>query len=317
MRPFRFLASHDGIADAATVVERARHAEASGYSAFVLSDHLVPQLSPLPTLALVAGATDHLRLGSFVLNNDLRHPAQLVSELATLDLLSSGRLEVGLGAGWNRAEYDQSGITFDPVGTRIERLEESVTVLKGLFGPGSFTFTGRHYRIAAMDGQPKPVQQPHPPLMIGGGGRRILGLAAREADIVNFGPRQPRDGVVDVASYLLPALEEQLGWVREAAGPRFADLELCTYNSWTVGTPIITDHGRREAEKQAARVRERTGYPLGAQELLDAPHSYIGSVDFLVNKIRGLRERFGLSCFLLDSADDFAMAPVVERLAGT
>jgi hypothetical protein len=134
---------------------------------------------------------------------------------------------------------------------------------------------------------------------------------------VNFGPRQPREGVVDVASYLLPALEEQLGWVREAAGPRFADLELCTYNSWTVGAPVITKHGRREAEEQASGVRERTGYPLTADELLDSPHAFIGSVDFLVDKIRGLRQRFGLSCFLLDGSDNFAMAPVVERLAGT
>jgi probable F420-dependent oxidoreductase len=179
VRPFRFLASHDGVADAATVVERARRAEASGYTAIVLSDHLVPQLSPLPTLALIAGATERLRLGTFVLNNDLRHPAQLASELATLDLLSGGSLEVGLGAGWNRAEYDESGITFDPIGTRIERLEESIAVLKGLFGPDPFSFTGRHYRITSMDGHPKPVQRPHPPLMVGGGGRRILGPPAR------------------------------------------------------------------------------------------------------------------------------------------
>lgn len=153
--------------------------------------------------------------------------------------------------------------------------------------------------------------------MIGGGGRRILSLEAREADIVNFGPRQPKDGVVDAASYLLPALEEQLGWVREAAGPRFADLELFIYNSWTVGTPMITDHGRREAEEQAAGVRSRTGYPLTANELLDSPHAYVGTVDFLADKIRDLRERFGLSSFLLDGADTFAMAPLVERLAGT
>jgi hypothetical protein len=117
--------------------------------------------------------------------------------------------------------------------------------------------------------------------MIGGGGKRILGLAAREADIVNFGPRQPKEGRVDVASYLLPALEEQVGWVREAAGQRFADLELCTYNSWTVANPIITDHALREAEEQAAGVSQRTGYPLTADELIEAPHAYIGSVDFL------------------------------------
>ena len=317
MRPFRFLASQDGVVDAKTLVSRARRAESHGYASFVVSDHLVEQLSPLPALAMIAGATDRLRLGTFVLNNDLRHPAVLASELATLDVLSDGRLEVGLGAGWNRAEYDESGLPWDPIGTRIERLAESVAVLKGLFGPAPFSYLGHHYRIAAMAGQPKPVQRPHPPLMIGGGGKRILGLAAREADIVNFGPRQPKEGKVDVASYLLPALEEQVSWVREAAGQRFADLELCTYNSWTVANPIITDHARREAEEQAAGVRQRTGYPLTADELIEAPHAYIGSVDFLVDKIRGLRQRLGISCYLLDGTDNFAMAPIVERLAGT
>ena len=317
MRPFRFVAGAGDLVDGRTLIEQARRAESTGYSAVAPADHLLAQLSPLPALAMIAGATERLRLSTFVLNNDLHHPAYLASELATIDLLSDGRLEIGLGAGWNRAEYDQSGIAWEPVGTRIERLEESVAVLKGLFGDGPFTFAGRHYRITAMDGEPKPVQRPHPPLMIGGGGRRILGLAAREADIVNFGPRQPKDGKIDVASYLLPALEEQVGWVREAAGPRFEDLELLTYNSWTVGTPVITDHGRREAEEQAAAVRNRTGYPLTAEELLDSPHAYIGSVDFLVDKIRGLRERFGISCFMLDGVDTFAMAPVVERLAGT
>ena len=134
---------------------------------------------------------------------------------------------------------------------------------------------------------------------------------------MNFGPRQPKDGVVDVASYLLPALEEQVGWVREAAGARFQELELCTYNSWTVGTPTLTDHGRREAEEQAAAVRGRTGYALSADELIDAPHAYIGSVDFLADKLRGLRERFGISCYLLDDLGSLAMAPLVGRLAGT
>lgn len=317
MRPFRFLTGVDDIVDGPTLIHQARRAEATGYSGVAVSDHLLAQLSPLPVLGLIAGATDRLRLGTFVLNNDLRHPAVLAAELATLDLLSGGRLEVGLGAGWNGAEYAMTGIAFEPVGTRIGRLEEAVAVLKGLFGEGSFSLAGQHYRITAMDGQPKPVQRPHPPLMIGGGGRRILSLAGREADIVNFGPRQPREGKVDVESYLLPALEEQLGWVREAAGARFADLELCTYNSWTVGVPMVTDHGRREAEDQAAMVRARTGYPLTADELLDAPHAFIGSIDFLVEKIRGLRERLGISCFLLDGLDTFAMAPVVERLAGT
>src|SRR3990172_6160523 len=125
MRPFRFLTGSDDLVDGATLIQQARRAEATGYSGFVLSDHLLAQLSPLPALALIAGATERLRVGTFVLNNDLRHPALLASELATIDLLSDGRLEVGLGAGWNRTEYDESGITFDPIGTRIERLGES------------------------------------------------------------------------------------------------------------------------------------------------------------------------------------------------
>jgi probable F420-dependent oxidoreductase len=317
VRPFRFLTGADDLVDGPTLIQQVRRAESIGYSGVVAADHLLAQLSPLPTLALIAAATERLRVGTFVLNNDLRHPAVLAAELATVDLLSGGRLEIGLGAGWNGAEYDAAGLVFEPVGIRIARLEESVTVLKGLFAEGPFSFAGAHYRISAMDGQPKPVQRPHPPLMIGGGGRRILSLAAREADIVNFGPRQPKAGKVDVASYLLPALEEQIGWVREAAGRRFADLELCTYNSWTVGAPVITDNGRREAEVQAEAVESRTGFPLTADELLESPHAFIGSLDFLVAKIHGLRDRFGISCYLLDSLDTFAMAPVVERLVGT
>jgi probable F420-dependent oxidoreductase len=316
MRPFRFLVSAGEIVDGPTLIEQARRAEGLGYSGVIASDHLLAQLAPLPLLAMVA-ATTSLRVGTFVLNNDLRHPAVLAAELGTLDVLSKGRLEIGLGAGWNRAEYEQAGINWDTVGTRIDRLEESVAVLKGLFGEGPFTFSGRHYRISALDGRPKPVQRPRPPLMIGGGGRRVLSLAAREADIVNFGPRQPRDGKVDVASYLLPTLEEQIEWVREAAGSRFDALELCTYTSYMVGAPVITDHAHRVAEDHAAAVTERTGYPLTPQELLDSPHAYLGSVDFLADKLRALRERFGISCFHLDDVDTFAMAPLVQRLAGT
>jgi probable F420-dependent oxidoreductase len=316
VRPFRFLVEAGHVVDGRTLREQARRAEGLGYSCVIAADHLTGQLSPLPVLATIA-ATTTLRIGTFVLNNDLRHPAVLAAELATLDVLSEGRLEVGLGAGWNRTEYEQAGIAWDPVGTRIERLEESVVVLKGLFGAGPFSFSGHHYEINALDGQPKPVQRPGPPLMIGGGGPRVLGLAARHADIVNFGPRQPHDGKVDVASYLLPALEEQVGWVREAAGSRFDALELCTFASWTIGKPVITDRVLPLAEDQAAAVRERTGYPLTAQDLIGSPHSYIGSVDFLADKLRGLRARLGISCFQLDGIDTFAMAPLVERLAGT
>ncbi len=180
-RPFRFLAGFQAVVDPATLAETARRAESIGFSTLVIPDHLIEQLSPVPALAIVAAATTTLRIGTFVVNNDLRHPAVLAQEMASLDVLSDGRLEIGIGAGWNRPEYDAIGLPFEPVATRVERLAESVTVLKGLFGDGPFTFQGRHYAITDHDGQPKPVQKPHPPLLIGGGGRRTLSLAAREA----------------------------------------------------------------------------------------------------------------------------------------
>jgi probable F420-dependent oxidoreductase len=312
-RAFRFLGGAGEIVDGRTIAEQARRAESIGYSALVIPDHLLQQLAPLPALAAIAAATDRLRIGTFVLNNDLRHPAVLAQELATLDMFSGGRLEIGIGAGWNRPEYEATGLTFDPVGVRAERLEEAVIVLKGLFGLGPFTFAGRHYRIADLDGQPKPLQQPHPPFLIGGGGRRMLTLAAREADIVGLAPRPGRNGRRDLASYLAPATEEKIRWVREAAGDRFDRLELNTYPS--MSPVIVTDHARREAETLLAGAHRTSDERATVDELLDSPHIFIGTIDFLIDKIRGLRERFGISCVMLDDVD--GLAPIVERLAGT
>ena len=184
-RKFRFGVMCSHAASAAEFREKARTAEALGYSTLFVPDHFIDHpLAPMPAMATAAAVTDTLRIGSLVLGNDYKHPVVLAREAATLDLLSDGRLELGLGAGWMTADYDKAGLELDRPGVRIERLEESIAILKGLMTDGPFTFEGKHYTVTDLDGEPKPVQRPHPPFIIGGGAPKILGLAAREAAIV-------------------------------------------------------------------------------------------------------------------------------------
>jgi probable F420-dependent oxidoreductase len=263
-------------------------------------------------MATVAAATSTLRFGTFVFNNDLRHPAVLAQDLASIDVLSGGRLEIGIGAGWNRAEYEAVGIPLDPVRTRVTRLTESIAVLKGSFGEGPFSFRGDHFTITDYDGQPKPIQRPHPPLLIGGGGRRILTLAGREADTIGLAPRMLGTERVDPRSITLAATAEKLDWVREAAGERYASLEINCYPS---GSPVVvTDDARGEARKRIEHLQARTGVELTEDEVLESPHIYIGSVDGLAGKFEMLRERLGISSFMVGGGDE--LAPVVARLAG-
>ena len=313
MRPFRFLAAAQAVTSGRELADKARRAEAMGYSALVIPDHLIEQLAPVPAMATIAAATERLRIGTFVFNNDLRHAAVLAQDLASLDVLSDGRLDIGIGAGWNKPEYDAIGLRFDPTGTRVARLEESVAVLKGLFADGPFSYAGTHYTIAEMDGQPKPVQRPHPPFFIGGGGRRLLTLAGREAQIVGLAPRIITGKGGDPRSITLEATAEKIDWVREAAGDRFDSLEFNCYPSGH--PPMITDDARPELRKLADRHRERTGLEITEDELLESPHVFIGSIDALTDKIRMLRERLGISSFMVGEIDD--LAPVVKRLAGT
>lgn len=311
-RPFRFSVSGAEPVSAAKLAERARRAESIGYSTYVLSDHLLKLLAPNVALAVVATATEKLRIGHFVLNNDLRHPAVLHQELASLDVLSAGRLEIGIGAGWNEPEYAASGIPFEPVPTRVSRLEESVAVLKGLFAEEKLTFRGTHYRITGMEGGPRPIQRPHPPIFIGGGGRRVLSLAGREAQIVGFAPRI-RSSTGGFRSCTFEATREKVQWVKEAAGPRFDEIELNTYPSFRPAS--VTDAPRKAAEELLARINERQPSGLTIEELLDSPHVFIGTVDQLVEKFTRLRDELGISNIMIGSGmDDFA--PIVERLAG-
>jgi probable F420-dependent oxidoreductase len=317
MRPFRFFGmAAAGPVGVRAVVDTARRAEAAGFTGLVLPDHLMEQHAPVPVLATVAAATQRLRVMPFVLNVGLRHPAVVAQDLASLDVLSGGRLEIGLGAGWNRMEHDAIGVPFEAAARRIDRLAEALAVLKGCFAPGPFSYRGSFYTLDQHDGHPKPVQQPHPPLFIGGGGRRVLTLAARHADIVGLAPRVLPSGnglpPPDPHSLTLAGAVEKVAWVRAAAGDRFDRIELNLYPSG--GPLLVTANTTTPARERADALRRLTGVELTRTEILESPHVFIGSVVELVDKIQSLRERLGVSSFMLGDVD--AAAPIVERLAG-
>lgn len=298
-----------------TLVADARAAESAGYSHLCIHDHLLTQLAPIPVLTAVAMATERLGLCPLVFNNDLRHPAVLAQELATLDLLSEGRLVVGIGAGWNEPEYDAAGIRFDPPGVRIDRMLEAVAILRGCFADGAFSFEGEHYTITELDAQPKPVQRPHPPFLIGGTRRRVLRVAAMEADIVGLDLRQDRESLPDA----FPArMDARIGWVREAAGARFGALDLSVLR--VLGDIVVTRDPGRAAASLARTIETRTGLRVTTEDLLESPYTMIGSVPDLVAKIQRARDRWGINSYLVGWFDDTGLAdaaPIVEQLAGT
>lgn len=312
-RPFRFLADAREIATLRELAETARRAEAVGIDTLVIPDHLIPQLAPVPAMAAIAAVSDTLRVGAFVLNNDLRHPAVLAQELASIDVLSEGRLDIAIGAGWNRPEYEAIGIAFDPTPVRQARLAESIAVLKGCFADGPFSFSGDHYTITDYDAQPKPVQRPHPPFLIGGGGRKTLTLAGREANIVGLAPRILPAGGADPASVTFEGTREKIGWVREAAGARFDELELNVYPSMTGIS--ITDQPLAEAREVAERLSARSGLPVDPEELLESPHIFIGTEDDFVAKFTRLRDELGITSIMVGAVGE--LDRVVGRLAGT
>ena len=306
--PFRFAFSLDGLNGPAEITRRVRRAEDLGYSAVAMTDHFDDRHGPMVALTAAALATTTLRVGTLVLANDYRHPAVLAKELASLDHVSGGRLEIGIGAGWMTADYEQSGMTLDRPGVRIERLDEAVTVLEGCFGDGPFDFAGRHYTIAGLDSQPKPVQRPRPPLLMAGGGPRMLALAARRADIVGINPSLHAGAIDENAgpTATADATDNKLAAVRDAAGDRFDSIELQT----RVHLAAITDdpHGLATAIGPA--------FGLTAEQALGSPHALLGNVDQCVATIEHWRERWGISYLTFTGDSTEAMAPVVERLAG-
>jgi probable F420-dependent oxidoreductase len=313
MRTFEFLADAREVVSGAELATTARRAEALGYHALVIPDHLIPQLGPIAAMSWIAAATERLRIAGFVLNNDLRHPAVLAQELASLDVLSGGRLDVAIGAGWNAPEYAAIGLPFDATPVRQARLAEAIAVLKGAFSDAPFSFAGDHYTITDLDGQPKPVQRPHPPFLIGGGGRKTLELAGREAQIVGLAPRIRAGQKPDPQSITIAGTAEKIDWVRAAAGDRFDALTLNVYPS--MAGVSVTDNARAEARDVAAAILQRTGVEISADDLLESPHIFIGSIDGLADKLVGLRERLGISSFMVGQMGP--LDPLVERLSGT
>lgn len=305
-RPFRFgVLSHDWNWQGRQAwYDKVRRIEAMGYSTFLVPDHLNEQFGPLPTLAAAAGATTTLRLGTLVLSNDFRHPVMLAKDVATLDLLSEGRVELGLGAGWKAEEYAQVGIPFDDGRARVQRLAESLQVVKGLFRGEPLTFDGHYYSISGLVGMPRPVQRPHPPLLSGGGGKGILSVAAREADIVSVIPRSDANGP-DWSTATATATRQKLDWVREAAGERFPHLELCAS---IYGLAVTED---RVLPPLFGR------FTLTEDEIRASPHFLIGSATQITEALQSHRERFGFSYFILPEVFAESFAPVVAQLAGT
>lgn len=306
-RPFRFGVQVSGAADRAEWVRIARKAEDLGYAVLTVADHLDDQFATTPALMAAADATSTLRIGSLVYACDYHHPVVLAKEAATLDVLSDGRLELGLGAGWMPEDYHGAGIAFEAASTRVARLAEAVTVIKALFADEPCAHTGDHYSVR-MAGTPKPVQRPHPPILIGGGGRSILTLAGREADIVGLNI-DLRSGRIDASAgptATAEATDEKIRWIRDAAGDRFDDIELQV----RIHLALVTD------DLDGAAVALAPAFGLTAEQGLDTPHALAGSVDQIVDTCLARRERFGISTigFSLDVMD--AMAPVVARLAG-
>ena len=274
-------------------------------------------LAPFPALMAAADATTHLRVATHVLINDLRNPVLLAQEVATLDLLS-GRVEFGLGAGWLMADYQAAGVPFAPASTRVRRLEEAVSLLKQLFGDGPVTFEGAYYSVRDMDLVTKPLQRPHPPLYIGGGGKQVLSIAAREANIVGVNSRATAAGAVDLGDRTPQAFDEKVRWIREAAAERLAELEL----NALIQQVRNTDNRHRAAEDALASYASWppdlvVNVPHGGEEILEAPYCLIGTVAQIVEQLQERRERYGISYITVHGGYIDALAPVIERLAGT
>jgi probable F420-dependent oxidoreductase len=309
VRPFRFGVNVRTAGSAAEWADKARKVERLGYSVLLVPDHLAELLAPFPALAAAAASTTRLRMGTAVLNNDFRHPVLLAREAATLDVLSDGRFELGLGAGHMRSEYEQAGLTFDAGATRVGRLAEAVVIVKELLEGKPVSFTGRHYRVSDHTIHPRPVQRPRPPMFIGGNAPRLLQLAAGQADIVGLtGIAFRRGGTApDVSDFRAAVVDERVRLVREGAGERLERVEL----NALVQRVIVTDDRRGAAQELSAR------WPsLTADEILASPYVLVGTVDQIVDDLRARRDRWGISYIMTHEPFTDALAPVVARLAG-
>jgi probable F420-dependent oxidoreductase len=320
-KPFRFGLQAYAPASAKDWRDLARKAESLGFSSFHLADHVigpgpalnatghpVQTVAAIPAMAVAAEATSTIKVGCRVLCIDYRNPVMLAKEAATLDFFSDGRLELGLGAGWLQNEYEAMGIPFDRAGVRIDRMEEVIELLRASFAEGELNIDGRHVHAVGFEAVPKPVCKPGPPLMIGGGAKRVLTIAGREADIVslNFDNSSGKLGAEGIGSSTAELTEQKIRWVREGAGDRFADIELEIAAYFTVVTP----------DGAGTRAKMAPMFGMTPEVLAEHPHALIGSVDEICDRIVERRERYGISYVSFGASAVDAVAPVIERLAG-
>jgi probable F420-dependent oxidoreductase len=306
-KPFRFSISSYGAPSGEAWLAKARRAEELGYDALYVPDHFIGQVSPIPALAAAAAATTRLRLGTIVLANPFRHPILLAKEAATLDWLSNGRFELGLGAGWLQGEYDATGITFAPAAERVSQLIEAVQVIKAYFGPAPVLFDGHYYKIDSrlgLDQIPAAVQRPHPPILIGAASPRLLKFAAREADAISitFKARPDGAGVAELVSEAMFNLKVET--IRKAAGSRFDQIELNVV-TWGV---YITNNIMEVADKLSK------DFQIPPAAALAMPYALAGTVEQIAGKINVCRSRYGLTHFTIWDRDMEAFAPVMARL---
>jgi probable F420-dependent oxidoreductase len=305
MRPFRFSVTASRARSAEAWVRLAQRAEQLGYDAFMMPDHLGHQFAPIAALATVAAATSRIRIAPFVLANDYRHPLILAGEAATLDVLSGGRFILGMGAGWRVPDYRQLGMPYDEPRIRVDRLVESVGVIKRLMAGEVVTHDGAHYHLDRAQLFPLPVQRPHPPFLIGGGGPRMLRFAAREADIVGLLPQFDPRGRPIFAQVTEGATAAKAAAVREAAGARFDDIDLniLVRYSGLVGTSA----GVRASVEHAAMA--------GAAALVGTPYVLHGTPGRVREILLRRRDAWGLNSYTFSASSLEAMAPIVELLA--
>jgi probable F420-dependent oxidoreductase len=324
MKPFRFGLQAFNPKSPQAWREMLRKVEDLGYSAYHLADHILgpgpaietaahpPQLlAAVPAMAMALEYTNSVKVGARVFCMDYRDPVMLAKEAATMDYLSDGRLELGLGAGWIKSEYEALGMEFKPIGERLDKFEDVVAAVKAFMAGEPLAIENPHIHWQGFAGI--PARQTPPPLMIGGGSKRILTIAGREADIVslNFNNRAGALGPDGMLSGLAEQTGKKIGWIRDGAGERFDDLEL------EIGAylTIVTDH----QEATAAAIAEPFGLPV--EDLLAGPHNLIGSVDYICEELQRRRETYGISYItVLDDGENNMVeqfAPVVARLAGT
>ena len=306
MHAFRFGLTAGWVGTGEAWLAMARRAEELGYGMLLVPDHLTRQLSPVPALAAAAAVTTRLRIGSYVFANDYRHPLLLAREAATLDAVSGGRLEFGIGAGWRVSDYRQLGVAYDPAGRRIDRLAEALGIIKRLFAGETVTHAGPHYRVERARLSPRPVQQPRPPIMLGGGGPRMLRLAAREADIVSFVPQFNAAGRPMLRQATEGALVEKVATVRTAAGNRFDQLEL---NVFVAAAGMVGSGSSLGASVVAGGMAAVVG-PVGS------PYVLHGTRARLLEILERRRERLGISFYAIPQAAMESMAHLVEDMTG-